>query len=69
MNSSLNLRALTFLFLLGFIVEPACAIDPLPIQDAYGIGMGGADSAIVGGTHYIEVNPAGLAQEIGRAHV
>ncbi len=62
MNSSLIPRTITFLFLLGFIVEPSWAIDPLPVQDAYGIGMGGADSAIVGGTHSIEVNPAGLAQ-------
>jgi outer membrane protein OmpA-like peptidoglycan-associated protein/flagellar hook assembly protein FlgD len=62
LNPSLIQRIITFLFLLGFIVEPSWAIDPLPVQDAYGIGMGGADSAIVGGTHSIQVNPAGLAQ-------
>jgi outer membrane protein OmpA-like peptidoglycan-associated protein/flagellar hook assembly protein FlgD len=62
LNSSFNLRIFVFIFTLGFIVEPAWAIDPLPVQDAYGIGMGGADNAIVGGTHSIQVNPAGLAQ-------
>jgi outer membrane protein OmpA-like peptidoglycan-associated protein len=45
-----------------FVISPVWALDSLSFQDAYGLGMGGADVAIVGGTHAVEVNPAGLGR-------
>lgn len=46
----------------AFLAGPLYALDPQAQQDAYSLGMAQADSAIVGGTHAISLNPAGVAR-------
>lgn len=43
-------------------VSPANALNGIPEQDTYGLGMGSAVAAIAGGTHAIQWNPAGIAR-------
>ncbi|HVZ81383.1 MAG TPA: OmpA family protein [bacterium] len=53
---------LTFLWGLALFAGPSFALSPQAQQDAYSLGMGQADSAVVGGTHAISLNPAGVAR-------
>lgn len=55
---SLQLGSLIFFLWSGAL----WALDPQESQDPYVLGMGGAGSAIVAGTHAIELNPAGIAR-------
>ncbi|MGH7739656.1 MAG: OmpA family protein [bacterium] len=64
MNSLVTLRFLLATLLFGFSLGPVWALDPPIVQDAYGLGMGGADCAIGEDTHAVEVNPAGLAMAV-----
>lgn len=45
-----------------FLSQTAFALNPLPEEDSYGLSMGDAVAAVVGGTHAIEWNPAGAAR-------
>ncbi len=51
-----------WLFLYFPLLGHAFALDPRLEQDTYGLGMGSAVVAVVGGTHAIEWNPAGIAR-------
>ena len=55
-------RRWCWLFLFFPLLGPAFALDPRLEQDTYGLGMGSAVVAVVGGTHAIEWNPAGIAR-------
>jgi outer membrane protein OmpA-like peptidoglycan-associated protein len=56
------MRAALMRMVFFLIIQPLSAQTLFPEQDPYCLGMGNAAAAVAGGTHAIQLNPAGIAR-------